>query len=307
MVGQPRNTLSGRMAGMAEPFERRSIVLTLQELADKTPADEPLLVTRAEYRAFLDFQMSRAVKPSPEVSTTFNGRRFLIIDEQKVGLNEADMRRLIDQKKAYIAEMMVTDQRRQGIVALVAALREAFGQKPISPEDQARLVAQVNALKPENLASIESQLRSQLTDIENMKRLANMPSNVPNLQAERGGNVMFMGEGAAVAPAQLEIQRRELVGKLRLSAEEIMASRDPRDDVPEGWSAVERKLDPPDFAPYRSGENQASERVRISPAAFVRAVGGLAGGVSTAPRDPPVPVSTEKPIPVGVARGYFEE
>jgi hypothetical protein len=81
MAGQPRN---------ARPeFERRSVVLTLQELADKTPLGEPLLVTMREFRDYVNFQQSRAIQGEPGEMGLFNGRALKVIDEAMLGLGAA--------------------------------------------------------------------------------------------------------------------------------------------------------------------------------------------------------------------------
>lgn len=241
---------------LADSFEPRSIVLTLQELADKTPAGEPLLITQREWRAYAEWQKTRAVKNTGGVPLRiFNGRELLLIDESRVLPN------LEDTDKTLVK----VDSAQQRIFNLAFALQQLRNPKGfVSDTDLRELKLSIDNTPINQLAQVEAGLRQMVDQLTTARK--------------REAAARFVGERAAVVGEALFLGARDLnAARMRAFFEQLPT----RGDVP-----PEAKVSELAFREWAIAEFEKTE---------------TSGGGKPAAR------GTERNIPVGVPRGYFEE
>lgn len=277
---------AGYISEMSGDFERRSIVLTLQELADKTPAGEPLLVTAAERRAYLQFLRTRAIQPEGFASSVemFAGRELKVIDEAivipkrlmgaRITITGAAIRDSVrDGKGAFMAAPQI-DKSNTKIRYLLNRLRQALGQDQLSPSDVAKINELVEAGPAVEVDRVERELADRLRELmvsseeEKYKLARDMAAQGP----------MFVGEDARFpGMASMANQIQDTVYQRKVNAMEaqrqmnglrsmgIEAANAPA----ETYAGISRadianfKSEPGQTIEYRSGWNESDIPERI--------------------------------------------
>jgi len=279
----------------APQVRRRPVLEILQELAAKTPLDEPLLITPAEARAYRDIQVELTKNNGSGFLPGFSyaGRELLVINEQSLIPNLSDYRS--PQQETPPGRGLFSaavDEEIQGLIKDLTPTRELTIP---TREMGARIQTQgAGVALPEEF-------------IEQRRR------DIQALAAERkyqdAGNPAQQAQGYAGIERSSEPQFRSGRNEVRFIGED---SKFP------GMGGVGRVVLPQTKAPasspmaditadeYRRLKDLfvfAPPEAKVSEAAFVK----WGADQLAQDRASRAAATTERNIPVGVPRGYFEE